>query len=206
MITEILIEYITQFISAIGYPGIFILMMLESMVAPVPAEAVMPFAGFLIADGKFTFANVMLISTLGSLVGSLISYYTGYFGGQILIRKFGKYIFLEEYHLDWTIRFFEKYGSSTILISRFIPVVRHLISIPAGYAKMKIIPFLIYTLIGAITWNGFLVYVGFKLGENWNIIEKYTSIVDIIVIGLITAGIVLWIVLHIRLKAVHKTE
>jgi len=206
MVTEILIEYITQFISAIGYPGIFILMMLESMVAPTPAEAVMPFAGFLIATNKFTFANVMLVSTLGSLVGSLISYYTGYFGGQILIRKFGKYIFLEEHHLDWTIRFFEKYGPITILISRFIPVVRHLISIPAGYAKMKIISFLIYTLIGALVWNGFLAYVGWKLGENWEIINNYAHILDIVVISIIVLIVLIWITLHIKRNSVHKTD
>src|SRR3990167_8564838 len=178
MVTEILIEYITQFISAIGYPGIFILMMLESMVAPIPAEAVMPFAGFLIATNKFTFANVMLVSTLGSLVGSLISYYTGYFGGQILIRKFGKYI----------------------------PVVRHLISIPAGYAKMKIISFLIYTLIGALVWNGFLAYVGWKLGENWEIINNYAHILDIVVISIIVLIVLIWLTLHIKRNSVHKTD
>ena len=91
MALEILINYITQFISTIGYAGIFVLMTLESMIAPIPSEAVMPFAGFLVASGRFSFSNVIIISSIGSIVGSLVSYYLGYFGGQPLIKKFGKF-------------------------------------------------------------------------------------------------------------------
>ena len=205
MALEILINYITQFISTIGYAGIFVLMTLESMIAPIPSEAVMPFAGFLVASGRFSFSNVIIISSIGSIVGSLVSYYLGYFGGQPLIKKFGKYLFLEEQHLDWTTHFFEKYGTATIFVSRFIPVVRHVISIPAGYAKMDIAQFVIYTFIGATLWNGFLTYVGLRLGENWDIIRSYTKILDIAVIGVIVLGLAVWILLHFRRKAVHKT-
>ncbi|MBS3064334.1 MAG: DedA family protein [DPANN group archaeon] len=206
MITEFLIKYITQFISSLGYPGIFILMALESTIVPIPSEAVMPFAGFLIADGRFTFANVVLVSSLGSLVGSLSGYYIGYFGGQPLIEKFGKYFFLEKQHFDWTIKFFEKYGVAAIVIGRFIPIVRHLISIPAGYAKMNIVQFVMYTLIVATLWNGFLTYVGLKLGENWELINNYTQLIDIVVISIIVLIILIWITLHIRRNSVHKTE
>jgi len=185
-ITEFLVEYIVAFIQSTGYISVFILMMLESMVAPVPSEAVMPFAGFLIESGQFTFAGVIFFSTLGSIVGSLISYYIGYFGGRPLVEKFGKYLLLDKHHLDLTEKFFSKKGDITIFICRFIPVIRHLISIPAGMGKMNVLKFSIYTILGAGLWNAFLTYVGIKLKSNWNEILKYTSIIDIVVvIGLV---------------------
>ena len=182
-ITEFLVPIITAFIQSIGYAGIFILMMLESMVAPVPSEAVMPFAGMLISNGEFTFAGVIFFSTLGSIVGSLISYYIGYYGGRPLVEKFGKYLLLDKHHLDITEKYFRKKGDITILICRFIPVVRHLISIPAGMGKMNLIKFSIYTIIGAGMWNAFLTYVGIKLGENWNEVLKYSTVIDIVIVA-----------------------
>lgn len=189
---EFLVSWITQFIHTIGYIGVFILMTLESMVAPVPSEAVMPFAGFLVSQGTFSFWMVVLVSTLGSIVGSLISYAIGYYGGYPFVEKLGKYFFLNKRHLEWTHKFFEKKGSLTIFISRFIPVVRHLISIPAGVAKMNLKRFVFFTAIGACIWNTFLLYVGIKLAENWTVIMKYTKVLDIIVI----VGIVLYVGLH----------
>ena len=189
-ITEFLVEYIVAFIQSTGYASVFILMMLESMVAPVPSEAVMPFAGFLIESGQFTFAGVIFVSTLGSIVGSLISYYMGYFGGRPLVERFGKYLLLDKHHLDLTEKYFQKKGDITILICRFIPVVRHLISIPAGMGKMNVVKFSIYTIIGAGIWNAFLTYVGIKLKSNWNEVLKYSSIIDIVVvIGLVVVFI-----------------
>ena len=181
-LTELLIEQITRLIATGGYGGVAFLMMLESMVAPVPSEAVMPFAGFLIYDGKFTFPAVIFFATLGSIVGSLISYYAGAWGGRPFVRKFGKYLLLDEHHLELTERFFGKYGDKTIFISRFIPVVRHLISIPAGVGKMSIWKFCIYTVIGAAIWNGFLAFVGYHLKGNWKVVRKYGEIADVIVI------------------------
>lgn len=160
-------------------------MMFESMVLPIPSEAVMPFAGFLIADGHFTYAAVILVSTLGSIVGSLISYYIGYYGGRPLVEKFGKYLLLNKHHLDMTEKYFNKRGELTIFISRFIPVVRHLISIPAGMGKMNIFKFCLYTIIGAAMWNAFLAWVGYKLKNNWNEVLKYSSIIDIVVVAVL---------------------
>ena len=184
-ITEFLVAYIISFIQSTGYISIFLLMMLESMVAPVPSEAVMPFAGFLIADGHFTFTAVILISTLGSIVGSLISYYIGYYGGRPLVEKFGKYLLLDKHHLDITEKYFNKRGELTIFISRFIPVVRHLISIPAGMGKMNVIKFCIYTIIGAAMWNTFLAWVGYKLEKNYQEVLKYSSVIDIVVVAVL---------------------
>ena len=137
-LTEFLVKYIVAFIESTGYISVFILMMLESMVAPVPSEAVMPFAGFLVESGQFTFLGVVFFSTFGSIIGSLISYYIGYYGGRPIVEKFGKYLFLDKHHLDITEKYFQKKGDITILICRFVPIVRHLISIPAGMGKMNV--------------------------------------------------------------------
>ncbi len=181
-ITEWIANTAVAFIAATSYPGIFLLMVLESMVFPVPSEAVMPFAGFLIVDGQFTFTGVIIASTLGSITGSLISYAIGFYGGRPFINKFGKFLLLDVHDLEITERFFSKSGELTIFIARFIPVIRHLISIPAGLGKMNLWKFILYTMIGAGLWNSFLTYVGFKLKANWQEVMKYSHTIDIVVV------------------------
>lgn len=194
--TELLVEHITNWISVAGYAGIIALMALESMVAPVPSEAVMPFAGFLIFEGKFKFPEVVLFSTLGSIIGSIISYYVGFYGGRPFVIRYGKYLMLDLHHLEITEKFFNKYGDKTIFISRFVPVVRHLISLPAGAGKMQVAKFTLYTVIGAALWNSFLAYVGFHLRSQWSIIRKYSSVVDLVVIIFIIVTLVYFLILH----------
>jgi membrane protein DedA with SNARE-associated domain len=186
-ITECLLNYNTQLICTLGYFGVFILMALESMIAPVPSELVMPFAGFLIVRGEFAAAPVLLASSLGSITGSLLSYGMGLLGKPVVL-KYGRYLFLNPHHLEWTHAFFERHGGKTIFICRFIPVVRHLISIPAGLARMRLAPFIILTLLGATLWNGFLTYMGTLLQENWQLIQKYTHVLDILVIAALLAA------------------
>ncbi len=181
-ITEKIVALAIAFITSTGYLGVFILMVLESMVFPIPSEAVMPFAGFFIFDGKMTWAAVIIISTLGSIVGSLISYGIGFYGGKPFVFKFGKYLLLNQHHLEISEKFFSKSGEITILISRFIPIVRHLISIPAGFGKMNIYKFIIFTLIGASIWNTFLTWVGYVLRENWTEVMKYSHVIDVFVL------------------------
>jgi membrane protein DedA with SNARE-associated domain len=189
-ITEWIAATAVALIGATGYPGVFILMLMESMVFPVPSEAVMPFAGFLIVDGQFTFTGVIIASTLGSICGSLISYSIGYYGGKPFIQKFGKYLLLNVHHLELSEKYFQKRGDITIFISRFIPIVRHLISIPAGFGKMNLWKFSIYTIIGAGLWNAFLTYVGYTLKTNWAEVMKYSHIIDLVVVGILgIAGI-----------------
>ena len=193
-ITEFLVEHFTAWIEAGGYFGVAVLMTLESMVAPVPSEAVMPFAGFLIFEGKFTYTGVIFFSTLGSIVGSMISYFAGAWGGRPFVRRYGRYLLLDEHHLDTTEHFFAKHGDKTIFICRFIPVVRHLISIPAGVGRMNLVKFCIYTIVGAGLWNAFLTYVGYRLKENWTIVRKYSEIVDIIVMAILIIAAAYFIV------------
>jgi membrane protein DedA with SNARE-associated domain len=190
-LTEALCYYNTWFINQCGYAGIFLLMTLESMVAPIPSELVMPFAGFLIFTGQFGLVPVVVASTLGSIMGSLLSYGMGMLGKPVVLR-YGRYLLLNVHHLEWTEKFFLRHGGKTIFISRFIPVVRHLISIPAGLARMPLIPFILYTAVGATLWNVFLTYLGFRLKQNWPIIQKYTHILDYFVVaGLIGAALYL---------------
>lgn len=197
-LTQFLAEHITNLIHQLGYAGVFFLMVLESMFLPVPSEAVMPFAGFLIAGKNFTLAQVIIFSTLGSLVGSLISYYIGRFGGQTFIKKYGKYFFLNQQDLEKTEKFFKERGELTVFISRFIPVVRHLISLPAGLGKMNLFKFSFYTVVGAGIWNSFLAVVGIYLKQNWSEVMKYSEIIDLLVIAIIVAVIIYFIKKHLN--------
>lgn len=189
MLFERLSELFTAIIASSGYLGVFVLMALESMVAPVPSELVMPFAGFLVADGKLNLWLVIVVSTLASIAGSLISYAIAYFGEKELIHKFGRFVFLDKDELGWTEKWFKKQGSITILISRFIPVVRHLISIPAGLGKMNLKRFVVYTAVGATAWNTFLLWVGMQLRERWEIVRKYSSQLDVLVVAVIIVAV-----------------
>ncbi len=195
---EHLAEYFTYTIEQGGYIGAGFLMALESMVAPVPSELVMPFVGFLVVEGKFSLIAAIFATSLGSIIGSLVSYYMGYYGGRPVVLKFGRYLLLNQEHLEWTERWFSRHGSWTIFASRFVPVVRHLISIPAGLGRMRIWPFVIYTLIGATMWNSFLLFCGYKLRQNWTLVEQYTKELDIAVaVGLVICCI--WfVVAHLR--------
>jgi membrane protein DedA with SNARE-associated domain len=192
-ITEFLAQYITVFIDKTGYISVFVFMVMESTAFPVPSEAIMPFAGFLIAESKFTFTLVIAVSTLGSIVGSLLSYWIGLYGGQPFIERYGRFFLLDHDDLAATERFFKKYGDATIFICRFIPVVRHLISLPAGMGRMNLVRFSIYTIIGAGLWNAFLTVCGFYLRKNWELVMQYSRIVDIAVLAILVFGIAFFI-------------
>lgn len=193
--------YFTYIIEQLGYWGAGFLMALESMVAPVPSELVMPFVGFLAAEEKFSIPTSILATSIGSLVGSMISYYMGLWGGRPLVLKAGRYLLLNHEHLEWTERWFAKYGSWTIFVSRFIPVVRHLISIPAGLGKMNLSQFCIYTLAGATIWNTFLLFCGYKLRQNWTLVQRYSHELDIVVGLIAVAALAVWAgVTHFRRK------
>lgn len=163
-------------VETLGYPGVFVLMVLESMVFPVPSEAVLPPAGWLAWQGRMDLWIALLVATLGTIVGSLLSYAMGWYGVRPILERWGKYIFVTPHHLDLTHAFFEKRGAGlAIFLSRFIPVVRHLISIPAGSARMPLPTFLLATTAGGACWNLILLYAGFKLGENWH---RVTELVE----------------------------
>jgi len=204
LIISSLAIWATQIISWLGYPGLTLAMALESMIVPLPSELVMPFAGFLVAQGTFNFSLVILFSTLGSIIGSFISYYLGRYGGNKLVIRWGKYLLLDDEDLKNTERWFSRRGELTILIGRFIPVVRHLISIPAGIGKMNLKKFTIYTFVGAGIWNTILIWVGLILGENWESLRKYSEKFSAIIAVLLVIAVAFFIIRHIRLKRKKK--
>lgn len=201
---EHLAEYFVYAIEKAGYAGAGVLMALESMIAPVPSELVMPFVGFLVAEGKFDLISAIVATSIGSVVGSLVSYFMGYYGGKPFVLTVGKYLFLNLEHLTWTEQWFTRHGSWTIFVSRFIPVVRHLISIPAGVGKMRLGPFCLYTVVGATLWNSFLLACGYHLRQNWTIVQQYSHIVDIGVVAALLAAAGWYAVRHFRHS--HDTE
>jgi membrane protein DedA with SNARE-associated domain len=191
-------------ISSLGYAGVFALMAAESMIIPIPAELVMPFAGFLVAQAKFKMAYVFLASSLGSVAGSLLSYWMGRKGGNRLVIHFGKYLLLDLADLRKTEAYFERKGEGTIFIGRLIPVVRHLISIPAGIGRMNLKKFTLYTFAGATLWNMFLAWLGYVLGQNWNRIRHYTEPVSYAVAALLVAGLIYFIYHHVKNKRINR--
>ena len=201
MITEAISTLAIKILDTTEYLGAWGLMALESMIAPVPSEAVMPFVGFQVADGKWDLRLAMLVTSFGSITGSLLSYWMGYFGGKPLVLKVGKYLLLNQHDLELTEQFFHKrQGLYTVFIARFIPVIRHFISIPAGIGKMPLLPFMLVTLAGATLWNTFLLVCGMQLREHWTLIQKYSHQVDIAIVVALMLGLA-WFV-YSRMGAV----
>jgi membrane protein DedA with SNARE-associated domain len=197
-LTEFIATYATAFIAHSGYGGVYVLMAMESMVFPVPSEAVMPFAGFLVAEGRLSFTLVLLFSTLGSITGSLLSYWIGRYGGHPFVERYGRYLLLDREDLEKTTDFFQRYGDATIFVSRFIPVVRHLISIPAGAGGMGLFKFSVYTVLGAGIWNVFLTVCGFYLRQNWETVMAYSKLVDIAVLVILLGAGYYFVVKHLQ--------
>jgi len=144
----------------------------------------MPFVGFQVADGKWKLWAAIASTSAGSVIGSLLSYYMGYYGGKPFVLKVGKYLFLNRHDLERTEKFFQaRSGTLWLFISRFIPVVRHFISIPAGTGKMPLVPFLMATLIGATIWNTFLLLLGWKLRDKWTVVQTYSHKIDYVIVA-----------------------
>lgn len=205
---QAIFDFCLRVIETLGYSGVFFLMILESMVAPVPSEAVLPFAGFLASDGRMNFMIAFGVATAGTLVGSLLSYWMGAYGVRPLLEKYGKYVLVTPHHLDVTHQFFERRGAAfAVFLSRFVPVVRHLISIPAGSARMPLVPFMIATVLGGAMWNFILLYMGFLLGSHWEEVTHQVERWKWVIFGA-AAALVLgaWIVWMKRKKATTPTK
>lgn len=173
----------------VGYPGLFLLIVLESTMVPIPSLLVMPFAGFLASRGDFSLPVILVINSAGALTGSTLSYWLGAAGGKPLLLRYGKYLFIRPKDIEKTEAYFARHGGKTIFIGRFLPVVRHLISIPAGIARMPLPQFLTLTFLGATLWGGGLMVLGYQLGSNWEAIAAKAKRVDLVIAGLIVLAI-----------------
>ena len=200
---EILAHYIIKLIESTSYVGIFVLMTLESALIPIPSEITMPFSGFLASSGKLSLLAIILTGTIANLVGSYIAYYIGYFLEETillkLIRKYGKLILLSEHDYERAHNWFQKYGDKIIFISRLLPGIRTVISLPAGMFEMDIKKFTLYTLLGCFIWSAFLTYLGYALGENWAALEVYFRKFQIVIAAAIIAAILWYLEKHLKI-------
>jgi membrane protein DedA with SNARE-associated domain len=188
-----LVDIVVALIAGLGYPGLFLMMAAESMILPVPSEVVMPFAGFLVAAGAFGFWAVVAVALLGSLAGSLLSYAIGLYGGRPLVERYGRWFLIGPRELAWTDRFFARYGTWAVLGARFIPAVRHVISIPAGVARLPMRRFLPATVLGAGAWNTFLLWVGIELGADWRAFGQMLEPYELALLVLVAIGLALYV-------------
>jgi len=200
MIINALANFVTSVISHLGYPGIFLLMALESACIPIPSEFIMPFSGFLVATGQMNFWLVVLIGSFGNLAGSLLAWWVGYRGGRPFVEKYGKYILLSHHDLDSADRYFQKYGQGTVFFTRLLPVIRTFISLPAGISKMDFKKFALYTFIGVIPFTALLTYAGVKLRENWAGLQPYFHKFDLIILVAVVLALVWFIFRHLKRK------
>ena len=194
-------------ISAFGYFGVVFLMGIESACIPLPSEIIMPFAGTLTTTmviagvtqaARFNLILVGLAGALGCLVGSVVAYWVGVWGGRPFIERYGKYVLIRKHDLDTADRFFTKYGQAAIFISRLLPIVRTFISLPAGISKMNFPKFCLYTFLGSVPWCLALAWVGRILGQNWKTLETYFRKGDVVIGILIVAGLAWFIWRHTK--------
>src|SRR5437764_6208842 len=195
-ILAVLFVFIESLIAFSGYGGIVILMAIESACIPLPSELIMPFAGYLVFEGKMNLFVVATAGAIGCNLGSLIAYEIGHYGGRPLVERYGRWILLSRHELDWADRFFSRWGFLAVFFGRLLPVVRTFIALPAGIAHMPRAKFHIYTFLGSWPWCLALAYFGMKLGENWRSLGKYFHQFDFVIGGLLLVGIVWFVWSH----------
>ena len=178
-----------------GYPGLVMVMFLENIFPPIPSEVILPLAGSLALEGRFTLLGVTAMGTVGSIAGALVFYALGSLFGEprvrFLMRRYGKWLLLSEADFDRALEWFDRYGERVIFFGRMVPIVRSLISIPAGIASMNLTFFCLYTAIGTGMWSFLLTFAGYLLGKSWSLVSDWVSRYEkaAIVIGIVAIGI-----------------
>ena len=202
-ILAVVFVFIKAVIAATGYGGIAILMGIESACIPLPSELIMPFAGYLVYEGKMNLWWVATAGAIGCNLGSLVAYEIGRYGGRPLVERYGRWILMGERELKWADRFFDRWGYLAVFIGRLLPVIRTFIALPAGVAHMPRVRFHIYTFLGSWLWCLALAWFGMKLGENWRELGKYFHRFDIVIliIGVLGVGWFVWSHWQNRIKA-----
>ena len=189
-ITDIFNSLVSVF-EGLGYPGIFVLMVMESATLPVPSEVVLPFGGYLVSQGKLEFWSTVAVATIGSLVGTLIDYSIGYGLGRPAVLRYGRIVRFSKERLETTERWFSRHGNSIVLLARFVPLLRTLIAFPAGIVRMDAKRFIAYSAVGILVWDIALIYLGYLAGENSaaisNVLQAYfvpLGIAAIVILGI----------------------
>lgn len=195
-------NWITGLMEQYGYFGILFMIALENLFPPIPSEVILTFGGFMTTKSSMTLLGVITVATLGSLIGAVALYYIGRLLGvermERLIDRWGRVLRVKKEDIHKADKWFDKYGYWAVFLCRMVPIVRSLISIPAGMSGMKLVPFLFFTTIGTLIWNTFLVYVGSSVGENWHSIVDFMDVYSTIVYAAVALAAVIVLVLYIR--------
>lgn len=190
-IFESILNYLIVITSEIGYIGVITIVGLEYACFPLPSEIVLPFVGFLAASGAVSYIGVLIASTIAGILGSLVCYYIGYFGGKPILDRIGDKVPSSRKSIFAAKNTFDKYDKISVMIARVLPLARTYISIPAGIARMNVFKFILFSSIGIIIWNTVLISLGYYLGSNWMMVEqlmkKYTLFIGILVLVLTVA-------------------
>jgi membrane protein DedA with SNARE-associated domain len=201
---ERLAEFVTNVIETIGYPGLTILVALENVFPPIPSEVILPLAGFMTGQGRFSFALVVLATTLGSVLGALVLYGVGAAIGkrriEALVARYGHWALLTPEDLTKAEQWFERYGPIAVFVGRLVPIVRSLVSIPAGYQRMPLLQFIALTFFGSMLWNGALVTLGWVFGDNWHVIEDYVGWLQYAVVAVVAILVVKFVWQRLRAR------
>jgi len=208
-VLESFATWVKHVVAELGYPGVFLLITLESTLVPIPSELVMPFAGFMAARGDFSLPVLLVINSTAALLGSGLCYWIGAKGGKPFLERYGKFFLVRRHDLDKTHEFFARRGKWVVLIGRFVPVIRHIVSIPAGIARMPLKTFFLQTFIGSTIWGSFLIILGYQLGDNWEAVAKKFKQVDLVigvVVVLALLGLGAWFVMRRRHDRANNPE
>jgi membrane protein DedA with SNARE-associated domain len=200
-LTDPIVNLAVDVVDAMGLPGVFVLMLLESACIPVPSEATMLFAGFNVSRGEYSLIAATLVGTLANLVGSWVAYAIGYYGRIDILEKHGRKLHIKPSHLAWADRWFERHGDATVFFTRMLPIVRTFISLPAGVARMPFWRFSVFTVLGCLPWVFMLTFIGQQVGERWESWKDSLHYIDYAVAAAIVVGIVYLVVKQRRAKA-----
>ena len=189
-----LATWVQDVIEQLGYLGVALLVVLENVFPPIPSEIVLPFAGFVAQQGSYSVVLMILAATVGSVIGALIMYWIAAIIGDerlhAFTRKFGKWVQIREADLTRAEEWFDRHAMSAVLVGRCVPLIRSVVSIPAGFRRMKLVPYIAYTFLGSLVWNIALVGAGAVLGENWERVGSYVGAFQWVVIALAIAAVV----------------
>ena len=191
-------QFILTLFTALGYGGIVVAMAIESCCIPLPSELIMPLAGFLAVQGRFTLWGAALAGALGCVLGSLVAYGIGATGGRPLLLRYGRYVLISPHDAARADRFFARYGAPAIFVTRLIPIVRTFISLPAGIARMDIGRFVTYTFVGSFVWCLGLAYAGYALGQHWQDVGGVLRRFDVVIAVGVVALAALVVYRHVR--------
>lgn len=193
-----IVEFIEHTISTMGPLGVSLLMAIESCNIPLPSEAILPFAGYLVSKGVMSIHVAAFAGAFGCVLGSIPSYYLGYFGGRPFIEKYGKWFLISRRDLEIADKWEQKYGNLAFFICRMLPIVRTFISLPAGILKANFKQFIFFTFLGSLIWSYPLVYVGMKLGEHSEALKAFWHKFDLAIVLVFGTLFILYLTNHFK--------